>query len=874
MYRDLLFRVRALFRRRVMDEELREELRFHFDRQVERYEAAGLSHQEASRRARLALGGFDQAEEECRQARGIHIVETLIQDTRYGLRMLRRNPTFTAVVILTLAVGIGANTAMFSVVNALLLNPYRFPESDRIVSVEARHISGTNQNTGYRDFLDWREQNDVFVEMAIRPWTGGYTLSGQGEPERITGGQTTSGFLQVLGVRVALGRFFSAEEDQPGAPGVVVLSDAAWRRRFSARPDVLGRTLMLDNAPFTVIGVLPPKFAFPGIQTCEFFTALGESPSNGRFQHQYGVLARLKPGVPVSQAQSNMATITRRLEQQYPETNKGWGAVVMPIREAIARETRTPALILFATVSFVLLLVCANIAGLQLARTSARSREMAVRASLGASRLRIVCQMMTESVLVSVTGGAAGLLFAESLMKILQSNAAEELALDAALGLDKSVLLFTAGISILTGILSGLSPALYGSKCDLNAVIKGNSNTMGDARSRGRLLSCLMVGEVSLSVVLLIGAGLLLKDLSFMLRQETGLRTDHVLTFALAPARSQLESLQRATTFYQHLLERLGSSPGVDCAALVDTLPMTGGMTGGSFEVEGRVKAADWVETMVQYNGSTPGFFRVFGIPFLQGRDFSGSDTASSLPVAIVNRTLAGRFFPHESPIGQRFRDSYDGKWRTIVGVVDSYKHQMPTGAPVAQVFRPLAQTGLGWEWIALRTHGDPERLAGVVRGIVRTASPDAPIMQMRTMRQVVSDSLAQPRSMTELISGFAAFALLLAAIGIYGLVAYSVRQRLHEIGVRIALGASRGDVLRLIVRRGAGLSLLGILIGVPSALAASRVMSSLLYGISPLDVAVYISVPAVLILVALAASYLPARRAARVVPTMALRFE
>ncbi len=808
------------------------------------------------------------------QARVVYLVEALIQDTRYGLRMLRRNVTFTAVVILTLAFGIGANTAMFSVINALLLNPYRFPEPDGIVSVEARHISGTNENTGYRDFLDWKEQNDVFVEMAIRPWTGGYTLTGLGEPERIIGGATTYGFLQVLGIQVALGRFFNAAEDQPGASGVVVLSDAAWRRRFGASQDVLGRTLMLNGAPFTVIGVMPRGFAFPGIQTCEFLTALRESPSNGRFQHQYGVLARLKPGVPVSQAQSKMTTITRRLEQQYPETNRGWGAVVMPIREAIGKETRIPALILFATVSFVLLLVCANIAGLQLARTSARAREMAVRASLGASRLRLVCQMMTESVLISIAGGAAGLTVAGWLMKVMQNGASEELGLDSALRLDMKVLIFTAGISILTGLLFGLAPALYGSKFDLSAVMKGDSQTLTGTRTRARMMSFLIAGETALALVLLIGAGLLLKDLSFMLRQETGLRTDHVLTFALAPPRSQLEPLQRATAFYRDLLERLGSSPGVDCAALVDTLPMTSGMTGGSFEVEGRVKASDWVDTMVQYNGSTPGFYRVFGIPFLQGRDFADSDTASSPPVAIVNRTLAARFFPYESPIGRRVRDSYDGKWRTIVGVVDSYKHQMPTGAPVAQVFRPLAQTDLGWEWIALRTHGDPERLAGVVRAVVRTASPDAPIMQLRTMRQVVSDSLAQPRSMTELISGFAAFALLLAAIGIYGLVAYSVRQRLHEIGVRIALGASRGDVLRLIVRRGAGLSLLGILVGTPAALAASRVISSLLYGISPLDVMVYVSVPAVLILVALAASYLPARKAARVDPSMALRYE
>ncbi|HUI44265.1 MAG TPA: ABC transporter permease [Terriglobia bacterium] len=801
-------------------------------------------------------------------------MRTIIQDLRYGLRAMRRAPVLATVAVLSLGLGIGATTAIFSAANALLLNPYPFPHSERIVSVEARHVSGKNSGAGYRDFLDWRQQNTVFEEMAIEPETIGYTLTGQGEPQRVTGGLTTADFLRVLGIEPVLGRFFTADEDKPDGPRVAVLTYAAWQNRFGGRADVLGRALTLDGRPVTVIGVLPRSFAFPGVDTCEFLAALGESPLQGRYQHQYGVVARLKAGIMVERAQNDMTTIARRLEQEYPATNKGWGITVRPLRASLAEEARTPVIVLFSAVAFVLLLACVNVAGLLLARASGRAKEIAIRASLGAGRARIARQMLTEAVLLSLCGGAAGLLFAGWLMDVLRAAAPRDFALDATLRLNSTVLAFTLAVSLLTGISFGLAPAWYAARTDLNAALKGDGTAGSGALSRGRLMSFLVAGEVALSLILLVGAGLLVKSFVLALRLQTGLRVDGVLTFALDLPEARYASASRVTGFYRDLLDRLRHSPGIESAAAVMTLPMTGGLTGGSFQVEGRPKAPDWVDTMVQYNITTPGYFRTMGIPVLRGRDFDEHDTATSRPVAVVNDRLARQFFPNDDPIGHRYRDDYDGKWRTIVGVVGSTKFQQPVNAPFPGVYSPHAQSPSTFMWITARTSGDPGSLAGTARGAVRNFDRDLPLLKVRTMRQVVADSLSEPRLLMSFLAGFAAFALLLAAIGIYGIVEYSVRQRMHELGVRVALGASARDVLGLVLRRGAILAGVGAAVGIPLALAGSRLMGSLLYGISPRDLTVFAAVPLLLLLVALAACYLPARRAARVDPLIALRSE
>ncbi len=801
-------------------------------------------------------------------------MSTLLQDLRYGIRMLARNPGFTLVAVLTLALGIGANTAIFSAINALLLNPYPFPQPDRIVSVEAQHVSGKNSGTGYRDFLDWREQSVVFMEMAVAPEPLAFTLTGQGEPQHIIGGLTTYGFLRVLGIQPLMGRFFTAEEDKPQGAPVAVLTYAAWQRRFAGSQDILGRTMTLDDKPVTIIGVLPARFAFPGIRTCEFFASVHEGPGQGRYQHQYAVVARLKPGITVERAQADMSTITKRLEQEYPETNKGWGAKVLPIREALAQVVRKPVLILASSVGFVLLLACLNLAGLLLARASGRGREIAIRASLGATRGRIVRQMLTESVLLGLAGGSLGLVIAQWLMEVLRSAAPEEFALDATLGLNINVLLFSLAISIVTGIVFGMAPGLYASRTDLNTALKGDANAWSGRHSRNRVLSALVAGEIALSLVLLIGGGLLLKSFLVTLHVDTGLRIEHVLTFALDLPFSRYSTKARSTAFYQELFDRLRSSPGVDAAAGVMTLPMTGGMTGGGFAIEGRPKAADWVDTLVQYNISTPGYFRVMGIPLLRGRDFDEHDTANSLRVAIINDALARQFFPNEDPIGHRFKADYGGDVCTIIGIVGSIKHQKPMNPPVPGLYRPYTQWPDSFMWVTIRTSSDPAKIASGVQGVVRSFDRDLPIAKMRTMRQVVADSLSEPRLLSLFLAGFALFALSLAAIGLYGITAYSVSQRIHEMGIRFALGASYRDVLRLILRKGALLAALGIALGIPAALAMSQVMGSFLYGISPRDLTIFTAVPVLLLLVALSASYLPAHRAAKVDPVVALRYE
>ncbi|MGD0221864.1 MAG: ABC transporter permease [Terriglobia bacterium] len=799
-------------------------------------------------------------------------MRTLRQYLKYGLRMLAKNPGFTAVAVLTLALGIGANTAIFSAVNALLLNPYPFHEPDRIMDVDARHVSGKNNGVGYRDFLDWRDQNDVFEEMAITGYPSAYTWTGQGEPQQIVGGVTTSGFLKVLGIQPVLGRFYTAEEDKLGAARVAVLSYAAWQRRYAGNADILGRTMTLDGTPFTIVGVLPASFALPGIKTCEFFTALREDPARDRMQHQYSVIARLKPGITVERAQADMTTIARRLEQEFPATNTGWGVKVQPIRNALLEGVQKPVLLLFAAVGFVLLLACVNIAGLQLARASVRGKEMAIRASLGAGRGRIIRQMLTESVLLALAGGGLGLVIAHWLMDVLRSTAPEDFALDSTLRMDPHVLFFTLLVSVITGIGFGIAPAWFGSRTDLNCAIKGAANAWSGARRRNRLMSFLVVGEAGLCLVLLVGAGLIVKDLFVLLHVETGLRVDRVLTFTLDPPSAKYSTPERSVGLYQELLSRLRAVPGVDGAAAVGTLPMTGEYSGGPFEIEGRPKPADWMDMDTQYNESTPDYFRTMGIPLLRGRDFDERDTANSLPVTLINDTLARRYFQNEDPIGRRIK--LGDKWHTIVGIVGSIKHQQPMRAPVPMVYAPHAQWPGPYMWVTVHTTGDTANVAAAVRGIVHNLDGDIPVLSLRTMRKVVADSLSEPALMASFLASFAVFALLLAAIGVYGITSYSVTQRMHEMGIRIALGASRGNVFELILRRGALLACAGVTLGIPAALALSRVMGSMLFGIGPRDLVVFAGMPVLLVLVALAASYFPAHRAAKVDPMVALRYE
>jgi hypothetical protein len=782
MVSDLLFRLRALFRRKIVERELEDEVRLHFELQVDKYLQSGLTLQKAVRRAKLEFRGIEQIKEKCRDVRGIGLVEAFVRDVRFGFRTLRRSPVFTITALLALALGIGANTAMFSVINALLIRPYRFPQPDRIIAVSARHISGKVEGAGYRDSLDWREQNKVFEEMTIITDAMEGSLTGRGEPQRIHGALVTHGFLRVLGIQPALGRFFTAEEDRPGAPEVAVLSHAAWQRYFDASRDVLGQKMIYNSTPFTIIGVLPPGVALPGIGTCEFYSPLRESPARDRFQHQYNVLARLKPYISLESAQANMTAIARRLELEYPRTNNGWGVQVAHARDAL-------------------------------------------------------------------------------------------------------VLAFTFIVSVATGIVFGWAPAIYGSKADLNSVIKRSTGLTNRSLARGRFMSGLIICEVALSMILLISAGLLAKGLLHAFSIPTGLKTENVLTFALDPPLSKYYFTQSRMPLYLRLMERLRHTPDVEVVAAVSDPPMTQFFRGHKFQIGGHPLSVEWVnekgvydpswaENMVQYNGSAPGFFQTLSIPLLQGRDFDERDNDTSAPVAIINDALRRKFFADKDPIGVKFLDAYDNKWRTIVGVVGSYQHQQPMNPPMPMVFRPLTQTEFGYPKITIKTSGDLRKLTGSIRGIVRSIDPDVTVLQLLPMQEVLADSLLQSRMMARFLGGFAGFALLLAAIGIYGIVAYSVRQRLHEIGVRMALGASQSDVVSLALRKGVLLSIIGIALGIPIALLASRILKSWLLGIAPQDLTVFLLMPGLLVMVSLFASYLPARLAANVDPIAVLRSE
>ncbi len=792
------------------------------------------------------------------------------QDLRFALRMLRKQPAFSAVAILTLALGIGANTAVFSAVNALLLHPLPYPDPDRILFVDARHINGRNSGAGYRDFLDWRAQNVVFEEMAIADGSSS-VLVDIGEPRRVPVGVATEGFLRVLGVRPVFGRFFTGAEDRPGAPRVAVLSHAAWQRYYAGRSDALGKTLSLDGVPHTVIGIMPSGLVLPGMPTCDLWVPLREDPANGRLQHQYSVAARLKSGITVARAQADMSAIATRLAEQYPETNKGWGIQVIPAAQGIAGMAGTPLAVLFATVVFVLLLCCSNVAALLLARGAARSKEMAVRAAHGASRRRVAGQMLTESLLLATFAGGIGILVARWLMNLMRLAAPQDLGLDSALRMDATVLSFAFAVSVLTGIGFGMAPAWFGAKTDLNLLLKGE--TRQGTRSRGRLISAVVGGQIALASVLLTGAGLLVKDFFEILRIDAGVDAEHVLTCALEAPASRYPTGRSAVQFYGDLLERVRTMPDVRSAAAVSTLPMTGMYSGGGFEIEGRRKPADWTDMNAQHNVSTPGYFRTMGIPLKLGRDFDERDAAAAAQVAIVNDIFVRRYFRDEDPIAKRIR--YDGgSWRTIVGVTGSVKHQRPTREPVPMVYVPLAQAMTRNMWLTVKTEGLPARLAGALRSTVRALDSEAPVERMRTMQQVIEDSLVDTRIIAAFVAGFAWFALCLAGVGIYGVIAYSVSQRNFEIGVRLAVGATRADVCALVLKRGASLAAAGIAIGVPAAFGLSRFLASLLYGVSPHDIAVFAAVPLLLLIVALAASYIPARRASRIDPNVALRAE
>jgi putative ABC transport system permease protein len=809
---------------------------------------------------------------------------------RYAFRVLRKNPGFTLAAVLTLALGIGANTAIFSVLNAMLLRalPYRDPQHVVMVweanpaldSLVAERVQTCLQN-----FLEWREQNRVFESLEFFRYSG-VNLSGGDKPERVIAAPISPGFFDLLGVNGMRGRTFTAEDSEPGKNRVVVLSDSLYKRRFGADPKIVGQTIAMNGANYTVVGVLPPQFHLPSFREgMEEFKPEVWIPANlDRTQKQDDlterrlyVLGRLKRGVTLGQARADMALIGKRLEEKYPQLDRSWGTSVFPLSaEDMGSAMRRTLLVLQCAVVFVLLIACANVVNLQLTRAAAREKEMAVRMALGAGRPRIVRQMLGESLLLSALGGCAGILLAYWAIGGMVALAPSDIHRLDDLRLDGSVLAFTLAITGLTGLLFGLAPAMFSARQDPNDALRKGGRS-GEGGVSARIRRGLVVAEVALSLILLAGAGLMIRSLRSLIQVSPGFQAGRLLTMMIDLRPERYASLAQGGAFAGQLLERVAQLPGVRAAALVNDLPMQR-IQMQAFRVEGQPVPAPGQTPVADYRAVSETYFQTMGTPIVAGRGFTRADTEKQNPTElIVNESLARKLWPHGNPLGQVLHSTSDNgpnAWRrVVVGVVADTRQLGLDSLPRTEMFAPLRQQFPSFA-LVVRTAGDPMRMASAVTAQVWALDKDQPVHDVQTMDHIVDDSISQRRFNMLLLAVFAGTALALAAVGIYGVLAYSVSRRTQEIGIRMALGAQTRDVLRLVGREGFVLVLAGIGLGLVGALMLTRLMSSLLFGVGPTDAVTFAAVPAVLAAVALAACYLPARRAARVEPTVALRYE
>jgi putative ABC transport system permease protein len=810
-------------------------------------------------------------------------METLLKDIRYGIRGLLKRPGFTVIALITLALGIGANTAIFSVVNAVLLRPLPFQKPEELVIVwEDATFAGFPHNTpAPANYVDWKTQNQSFVDMAASH-EDSFNLTGDGEPERVSAYSVTANFFPLLGVQPLLGRSFLEEEDRPGSHKVVILSYSLWQSRYGGDRNILNREILLNGEKHSVVGVMPASFQFFERDVRLWVPiALDEEGWANRGGHYLAVVARLKPGVPVAQAQADMNAIMRRIAVDHPgETMEGkLGALVLPMRDEFVGDARNSLIVLLVAVAFVLLIACANVAGLLLARAVGRRKEIALRMALGAGRTRVIRQLLTESLLLAIAAGVLGSLLAYASFTFLQGLIPEQMALAASLKLDVRILMFTIAISIVTGIVFGLVPALQSANFDLNDALKQSS---GRVTSTGRLRSAMIVFEVALSIVLLVGAGLLIQTLFQLFRQYSILEPEKVLTMRTILPREKYKEAPQRNQYFQQVLQRIEHLPGVVAAGYSTSIPLMwkGGTSG--FYPEGLKAPVPGMAYDANHRQVTAHYLKAMNIPLRQGRYFESSDNAQSLPVAIINETMARQYWPGENALGRRFKigdpDEPGKQWKEIVGIVADIR-QMGIDEPVkAEMYFPNEQVtdwpGYTPRDLAIRTNGDPSNLAGAVRQIIREIDPDQPVSNVATMAEVLGTEAAQRRMGMIMLAGFAALALLLASLGIYGVLAYFVTQHTNEIGVRQALGATPRDILLLVLRKGMGLTLTGVAIGLAAAFALTRLMSSLLFGVTAADPLTFATVPLLLVVVALLACYIPARRATKVDPLVALRYE
>jgi putative ABC transport system permease protein len=806
-------------------------------------------------------------------------MKTLVDDLRFGTRMLLKSPSFTAIALLTLALGIGANTAIFSAVNSVLLRPlpYKTPERLAMLWNDNRRLGLHEDLTSYPNFVDWRTQSRLFEDMAAMAEMGA-DVTGVEVPYEVLGWRVGSHLFSMLGVTPEIGRAFTEQEEQRGHSAVAILSDGLWRERFGADPKALGKTMIMDGDPYVIVGVMPAGFQFPD-KRAEIWTplALSERGKANRGGFFLRVLGKLKPGASIEQARAEMTLVGTNLERQYPDYNAGLGVWVVPLLNQVVGNLRTGLLVLFGAVGFVLLIACANVANLFLARGAGREREIAVRAALGAGRARLIRQLLTESFVFSVPAGAAGLLVAYGSLRALIALAPADMPRLNEIAMDGRVLFFTLGISLVSALFFGLVPAFRISRSDLNESLREGGRSLAGGVRASFVRSSLLVAEVALSMVLLAGAGLMVRSLIYLHALNPGFDSSNVLTMQLSAPYSKFSKGTEIAALYNRVIERLRALPMLRSAGLVTDIFLSTTPNSGTFTVEGKPLPPLEQGIEATMDSVSPGYFNALRVPLIAGRFIDERDQAGSLPVALINETMARRFWPNQDPIGKRFHFGWgttNVQWLTVVGVVGDMRRQGLDKVARVETFSPLAQRPRSDLKLVVRTSDDPSKMAGVIQSELRAVEKELVIQKVMTLDQQIGESLAQRRFQTWLLGLFSGIALLLAAIGIYGVMYHSVTQRTHEFGVRVALGAGARDVLRMVLGQAVLLVGTGAVIGTVAALALTRFVSSLLYGVSSSDPLTYFAVFLVLIGSALAASYLPARRATKVDPMVALRSE